>query len=145
MKQGYSKEVFLMNMMNKSMEAVGQNNFVRILKGSIVAIVITLIILFIFALLLAYTNMSETMITPVVIVASSISILIGSILSSRKIRKQGLINGGFVGLIYVITIYLLSSMIQKDFGINTYTIIMIVACILAGCLGGIIGVNQKRS
>ena len=134
-----------MNAMNKSIETVAQNNFVRIIKGSIVSIVITLIALFVFALLLAYTNMPENMITPVVIVVSSISILIGSIISSRKIRKQGLINGGFVGLVYIITIYLLSSMIQKDFGVNTYSIIMIVACVLAGCFGGIRGVNQRRS
>lgn len=134
-----------MNIMNKQVEAATQNNFVRVLTGSGVAIGLTLIILLIFALLLAYTDMSETIITPVVIVTSSISILMGSIMSSRKIRKQGLINGGFVGLIYILVIYLLSSMIQKDFGVNMYSIIMIIACILAGCLGGIIGVNQKRS
>lgn len=132
-----------MNNINKSVEAVAQNDLVRILKGSIVSIIITLIILLIFALLLAYTNMPETMIIPVVIATSGISILIGSIISSRKIKKQGLINGGFVGLIYITTIYILSSIIQKDFSINTYSIIMIVACVFAGCLGGIIGVNQK--
>ena len=131
--------------MNKSMEVVSQNNFVRILKGSVVSIIITLVILFVFALLLAYTNMSENMITPIVIIVSAISILIGSIISSRRIRKQGLINGGFVGLIYIITIYLLSSIIQKDFGMNIYSIIMVIACVMAGCLGGIIGVNQRRS
>lgn len=134
-----------MNLINKSMETVSQNNLVKILKGSIASILITIIILFVFALLLAYTNMPESIITPVIIGVSSISIIIGSIMSSRKIKKQGLINGGFVGLIYITTIYLLSSIIQKDFGVNTYSIVMIVACALAGCLGGIIGVNQRRS
>ena len=132
-------------MVTKSIENVRENNLIRILKGSIVAILFTICTLLIFALLLAYTNMSETMITPIVITVSGISILIGSIISSRKIRKQGLINGGLVGLIYITVIYLLSSIIQGDFGVNMYAIIMIFVCILAGCLGGIIGVNQKRA
>lgn len=134
-----------MNTMNKSIEAVTQNNFVKILKGSILSIVFTILALIVFSLLLAYTNMTEKIITPVIISVSSISILLGSIISSRRIRKQGIINGGFVGLIYIVTIYLLSSIVQKDFGVNTYSFIMIIACVLAGCLGGIIGVNQKRS
>ncbi len=132
-------------MVTKSIENVRENNLIRILKGSIVAILFTICTLLIFALLLAYTNMSETMITPIVITVSGMSILIGSIISSRKIRKQGLINGGLVGLIYITVIYLLSSIIQGDFGVNMYAIIMIFVCILAGCLGGIIGVNQKRA
>ena len=134
-----------MNIMNKSgIENVGQNSFIRILKGSITAIVLTVIILFVFALLLAYTNMPETVVTPVVIGTTGISLLIGSIVSSIKIRKQGLINGALVGAIYIITIYLLSSMIQKDFGLNVSSIIMLVMAILSGALGGIIGVNIKR-
>lgn len=133
-----------MNTMNKSIENVSNNSFIKILKGSIVSILITIVLLLIFAVLLAYTNMPETIIVPVIIGVSSISILAGSIISSIKIKKQGLINGGLVGFIYIATIYLISSSLQKDFGINVYSIIMIFACILAGCIGGIIGVNQKK-
>jgi len=35
-------------------------------------------------------------------------------------------------------------MVQQDFGVNTYTIIMIACSIVAGCFGGILGVNMKR-
>lgn len=133
-----------MNIGSKSIESVNQNNFVRIAKGSVIGIVITVIVLFVFALLLAYTNMPEKVITPVVIATSCISILVGSMMSSIKIKKQGLINGGCVGAIYIIVIYLLSSIIQKNFGLNSNAIIMILASVLAGCLGGIIGVNLKR-
>lgn len=128
----------------EKMESVNSNNIFRVAKGSAISIILTVIILFIFALLLAYTNMPETVITPVVICTTGISLLIGSIVSSRKIRKQGILNGMLVGLIYVATIYLLSSMILKDFGINTSSLIMIVVAILTGALGGIIGVNSKN-
>ena len=132
-----------MNSTNKSIEAVSQNNFIKILKGSIISIIITLIMLFIFALLLAYTDMRETIITPVIICTSGISILVGSMISSKNIRKQGLINGGLVGLIYITIIYLLSSIVQGNFGLNASSIIMIATSILAGALGGIVGVNLR--
>lgn len=116
-------------------------NLVRILKGSIAAIVITLILLFLFAALLTYTNIQETTITPVVIVITAISILIGSSISTIKIKKNGMINGALVGIIYILTIYLISSITGSGFQCNMNAIIMIVASMIAGMLGGIIGVN----
>ncbi len=133
-----------MSIIKKSIENKEQSSIVKVLKGSIISIITTFVLLFIFALLLAYTNMSERIIAPVVICVSGMSILIGSIISSKRIKKQGLINGGAVGFIYILAIYLISSIIQKDFGFNTNSIIMILVCVFAGALGGIIGVNQKR-
>ncbi len=107
-------------------------NLMRIVKGSITAIIITLLLLFIFAILLTYTNLQENIINPVLIVITAISILIGSSISTLKIKKNGLLNGGFVGIIYILTIYLLSSLTGSGFTCNINTIIMMVASIVAG-------------
>ena len=117
------------------------SNLIRIVKGSITAIVITLILLFIFAILLTYTSLQENVINPVVIVITAISILIGSSISTLKIKKNGLLNGALVGIIYILTIYLISSLTGSGFSCNINTIIMIVSSVIAGMLGGIIGVN----
>lgn len=117
------------------------SNLIRIVKGSITSIIITLILLFIFAILLTYTNIQENVISPVVIVITAISILIGSSVSTLKIKKNGLLNGALVGIIYILTIYLLSSITGSGFSCNINTIIMMVSSIIAGMLGGIIGVN----
>ena len=45
-----------------------RKNSVRIIKGSIFAIIISFILLLIFAMLLCYTNLSENTIKPVVLV-----------------------------------------------------------------------------
>ena len=116
-------------------------NLTRIIKGSVTAIIITLILLFVFAVLLTYTNIQENLINPVVIVITAISILIGSSISTLKIKKNGLINGGLVGIIYILTIYLISSLTGSGFECNINTIIMMVSSVIAGMLGGIIGVN----
>lgn len=116
-------------------------NIIRIIKGSVTAIIITLFLLLIFAVLLTYTNIQENIINPVAIVITAISILIGSSISTLKIKKNGLLNGALVGIIYILTIYLISSLISTGFTCNINTIIMIVSSIVAGMLGGIIGVN----
>lgn len=120
------------------------SNLIRIVKGSITSIVITLILLFVFAILLTYTNIQENVINPVVIVITAISILIGSSVSTLKIKKNGLLNGALVGIIYILTIYLISSITVSGFSCNINTIIMIGSSIIAGMLGGIIGVNLAR-
>ena len=113
-------------------------NIVRIIKGSVTAIIVSLILLLIYATLLSYTNISETTMTPVVITISGVSILIGSTISSLKIKKQGMLNGALVGLIYILFIYILSSILLTGFEINTKSIIVST---VAGMIGGVIGVN----
>jgi putative membrane protein (TIGR04086 family) len=120
------------------------NNLKNILKGSAIAIILTLLMIAIFSILLTYTKIQENIIPTVTIVISAISILIGGSLTTAKIKKNGMITGGLVGLIYILAIYLISSITTKNFSLNNYSIIMIIASILAGGLGGIMGVNFKN-
>ena len=120
------------------------NNIKKILIGSGMSIAITIIGLIIFSCLLTYTNLKENTIPSVTIVIMGISILIGSTIAMSTLRKNGIINGALLGLIYILTIYLLSSIIEKDFSLNLNSIIMVICSTMAGALGGIIGVNKKR-
>ena len=63
-------------------------NIIRIIKGSVFSILITLILLFIYAILLTSTNIPESTMSVVVITITGISILIGSSISSFKIKKE---------------------------------------------------------
>lgn len=119
------------------------NNIKKILIGSLISFAITIIGLIIFACLLTYTSIQESTIPTVTIIITAMSILIGSTIVMSTQKKNGIINGAVIGLIYILAIYLLSSIIEKDFSINTNSIIMIVSCGLAGAIGGIIGVNKK--
>lgn len=119
------------------------NSLLKILKGSILAIATTLIILLIYAIILTYTSVNEMTIPTVIIITTALSILIGSQITTSKIKKNGIINGMFVGIIYIMFLYIISSTITKNFSLNNYSIIMIAISIATGGLGGIIGVNRK--
>lgn len=120
-----------------------EKNSIKIIKGSIIAIILSLIFLTIYAILLSYTTISENTMVPVIITITGISILIGSSISSMHIQKQGMLNGALVGLIYMLLLYILSSVLLSSFELNLKSVIMIIVGIVTGMIGGIIGVNMK--
>lgn len=119
------------------------NTIMNLAKGIGISLIVTVVLLIIFSVLLAYTNISETVISPVIMIITAISILIGSSIVNIKIKKNGLINGGIIGGSYILTIYLISSLLNWKFTLNWQSIIMIVLAIAFGILGGIIGVNKR--
>lgn len=136
-----------MNLIKKISNEKSESNtkgMVNIIKGSIISIVFSIIALIIFSVILTNTQLSENTINPVIMAITAISILIGSIVSVSKIEKKGIINGAIVGLIYILAIYLLSSIVNSNFSFSISSIILIILAIIAGMIGGIIGVNLKK-
>ena len=127
--------------MEKTNQSELTTNMMKILKGSMCAFIISIIGFIIFASILTCTNVKENIIPSVVIIISLISLLIGSYISARKIKKRGIINGAIVGIIYIISIYILSSISLVGFSLNVYSIIMIIGAVIAGMIWGVAGVN----
>ena len=127
--------------MEKTNQSELTTNMMKILKGSMCAFIISIIGFIIFASILTCTDVKENTIPSVVIIISLISLLIGSYISARKIKKRGIINGAIVGIIYIISIYILSSISLVGFSLNIYSIIMIIGAVIAGMIGGVAGVN----
>lgn len=119
------------------------NNIIKIIKGSAIAIVLTLILLSIYAILLSTTSISESTMVPVVLVITGISILIGSSMSTVSIKSRGMLNGFLVGFIYMAVLYIISSIMLVGFEFNLNSIIMLIVGAVTGMVGGVIGVNIK--
>lgn len=115
----------------------------EIIKGVTISIIFTLIFLFIFSTILTYTNISEEFIAPVIIVITAISIFIGSSIGNIKLKKNGLLNGALIGGIYLLSIYILSGLISKNFSLTIQSIIIIISGMICGMFGGVIGVNKN--
>lgn len=118
-----------------------KKKIVCIIKGCTFSIVLSIILLTIYALILVNTTVSESTMMPVVLTITGVSILIGGTVSARKLRKNGLIYGGIVGFVYVITLYLASSISMIGFSLSVNSFIMLAVGVIAGVIGGIIGVN----
>lgn len=114
-----------------------------ITKGIIISYIITIVLIIVFSFILVKTNISEQSINTVIIIISSVSILIGTSISTIKLKKHGIINGIIISSIYMLILYIFSSILNQNFLINMNTILMLSIGIILGIFGGIIGVNIK--
>lgn len=114
-------------------------------KGIVAAYLVTIPVFLIFSVILANTDFPEKHIQSVVIATTIISVLVAGSVVTHGLKNKGWINGGFAGLIYMLVLYLFSSIIFRDFSVNRYIITVFIIGILAGCIGGILGINLKRS
>lgn len=117
---------------------------VVILRNVFIAYFFTLVLYFIYSLLLEFTPIPESSIPLFGFISSMFSVFIGSSLAVIKIRENGLINGGLVGGMYILILYLLSSIFSTGFSLNGYAFSMIIFNIIIGMIGGIIGVNMCK-
>ena len=140
---GYNSPIYKYNLINKKYGGKKMGTAQNIIKGIGISILLTLVLLIIFSIVLTYTNVNENTINPVIMIISALSILVGSSIVNTKIRKNGLLNGAFIGGLYILIIYIISSLLNWRFSLNFQSIIMIILGIVFGILGGIIGVNKK--
>lgn len=128
---------------NKNIE-VGSGSVVWIyVKAILSACIFALLIFIIMALLITYTNISESIIPMVALIVMIISSLISGMVTGSKMKKKGLVNGALVGLCYMILIIFMSWVLIQDFTIGKTVLIKSIIGIVAGGVGGMIGVNLK--
>ncbi len=114
-----------------------------IFKGIIISYLITLPAFGIFAFVLTYTDFPEKYIPSSVMIITIMSVLVAGSTATRRVKNRGWLNGGFVGLVYMLVLYLFSSMIFKDFAVDRHVVAMLLLGIVAGSVGGIAGINLK--
>lgn len=111
------------------------------IRETIFSIIITIILIFIISLLIAFTSLEERFITPLVIGAASISLLICAYRVAKNKKENGILYGIGLGITYMVILYICSAFISTDFSLSSNSLIMICAGIIGGAIGGILGVN----
>lgn len=112
-------------------------------KCLIIEVIISVIGMFILALVLSNTSVNDNIMGNAVVGISAFAIGFGGFIISRKLEMKGIICGALQGILYMITIYLISSIACGKFSLTIEGIIMILVGIVAGSIGGIIGANLK--
>ncbi|HBP43162.1 MAG TPA: TIGR04086 family membrane protein [Clostridiales bacterium] len=123
-----------------------RNNLVvlsSVLKGSGIAVSITLILILLFAVIIKLTNIPDNFIMPINQFIKILSIFLGCYLTLKKVQQKGLVTGILIGLVYTALAYLIFSILGNTFSLDASLFIDMGFAMLIGGLCGIFAVNKK--
>ncbi|HHU49000.1 MAG: TIGR04086 family membrane protein [Caldicoprobacterales bacterium] len=118
-------------------------NTLLVSKGSVVAVIITLFFIILFAFVMQLSSLSETIIRPVVQVIRILSIAIGGAYVARKSTEKGWLKGAATGVCYVILVSLIGVISGGQFAIDRILLSDTLMAIVVGAAGGAIGINIR--
>lgn len=111
--------------------------WLTVLKGSLVALSISLVSILIFAFFIKYVAVPTNAIKPINQVIKGLSLLIGTFVALKKVDKMGLINGLLIGLAYTVLAFVIFSILDGHF---EFTKSLVNDLLFGGLIGGICGV-----
>lgn len=123
------------------MKAKDFSKSIYLLKGLLLAFIVTSVLIVLFSLLLTYSTLRESKMPLLNTVIMIVSITSGSIYIGRKIKEKGWINGGLIGISYYIILIVLNLLFFKPFAIDIFSISKLFVASITGVIGGIIGIN----
>ncbi|GLX69505.1 TIGR04086 family membrane protein [Paenibacillus glycanilyticus] len=119
----------------------------RIGSPLIAGVIFSIIWLAIGALLLSFllyfSGMKENNLPQYSLAVHGFSALAGGFVSGKRSGAKGWYQGALLGLIYGITV-LTIGFLAADSGLSAKSAMMLLAAVLAGAFGGMIGVNLKK-
>ena len=95
-------------------------------------------------LLMTYSTIAETAIPILVIAINTISIFIGTSIATINLQKNGILNGVLIGIIYIVIYFIISLVTGNINTLNPKLILLVTLGIIAGAIGGIIGINLHK-
>lgn len=115
-----------------------------VIKGELFSILINTIALILLAILMTYSTIAETAIPILVIAINTISIFIGTSIATINLQKNGILNGVLIGIIYIVIYFIISLVTGNINTLNPKLILLVTLGIIAGAIGGIIGINLHK-
>ena len=113
------------------------------LYGLIPALFFTAAAFLVCAVLLTYTDISESFIAPFSLAVTIISSFFAGFKTASKADKKGILWGALSVGIYII-IVLLIIMLPYGENMSLFRALSIVLSVVSGAVGGILGINTKK-
>ena len=117
----------------------------NILIGTLIAVCVSLSLILIFAFVLKFTNIPESVITPVNQIIKGFSVFVGVFIGLKKRKELGLLSGLLIGFIYTMLAFIVFSILSGSFKFDITFLTDIIFGAIIGAICGIICVNIKKN
>ncbi len=105
-----------------------------IFKGVIYAVVLTLILVLVFAMVIKWANLDDTIIKPVMQVIKVLCIFMGTRITIKNATNMGWMYGGIVGMLYMMFTFIIFSLVDGNFVIGFMAINDLIFQTVAGVM-----------
>ena len=112
--------------------------------GVLIAYAVTCIVLIVTAVLLTYTNLSESSVPLIVTITCVVAVFIAGFDAGRVSSEKGWLWGLAAGGIYALLLICVLTWVAGGFSFDARKLTLIVLSIAGGGFGGIVGINFKK-
>lgn len=123
--------------------SVNKNFVFDVLRATIISVIVSLVLVLVFALLVNLINIKNSVIMPVNQVIKALSILAGCFIGFKD-NRQGAFKGALSGLLYTLLAILVFGIISNSVKFNAMSLLDIALGIIAGAISGILAVNLRK-
>lgn len=116
-----------------------------VIKTVVIAVLISMVSALVFALIVKATDMGETAISYVNQGIKILSMLIACLIGFKRGSKGGWLKGLISGLLYVVTSFIVFSMIAGNLSFDNLSWVDFLTGAAVGTICGVITVNVKKS
>ncbi|ALP91002.1 MULTISPECIES: TIGR04086 family membrane protein [Clostridium] len=120
------------------------NYFKCVLKGTVGTLLFTFSGIVVLSFLMTKLVFSKHMFNVLYLVISLISLAFGAMIAAKKKQSKGLLVGFGVTVFYSVIIYIVCLIINGGFSFNMFELFKLVAALIVGGLGGVLGVNMQE-
>ncbi|MDW8799920.1 TIGR04086 family membrane protein [Clostridium sp. A1-XYC3] len=117
------------------------NSYLPAAEGVLRGFIITVVLLLIFAVIMTFIDVSESVSSMFYLITTLLSIMYGAIYAVRKIKRRGWFIGILVTLLYLSILYIVSVISGNSAVIGTDRMLRFFLAVFVGALSGIIGIN----
>ena len=114
-----------------------------LLWGMLIGMISCLLLLLLMAAVLAAGDIPKTAITPLAVSAAVVGAVIGGFLTARLRGENGLLFGAVCGVLLYIVVMIVGFSIMHELR-GGYALLKLSLMLLAGAVGGVLGVNGRR-
>lgn len=122
-------------------ENVETFEFTTVLKGFLYAVVANIFLILLFSLFFQFTPLSEKYLMIISLLILFTSVFIGGFFASKLAGAKGLFHGLGVATIFFILHLILSLTFGSQNALISDSIIKIIAIMIGGAIGGILGIG----
>ncbi len=117
--------------------------FSLILKGSLLALIITLLLSLLLTVCVYFFDVSDSFMTTAVFSVAVISCIFSAYAVASAIGSKGLLTGALLGLVYFLVLSVVAITLKRAISFNSHSLIMLVCTGASGMLGGVLGMPRE--